>query len=200
MLLALEGIEPLTFYAAPEFHENHEIHRCWNTGSVASSSVFVRPKSIGRLPDLNPHRICFDEPSLKRKKAYLFSEPREIDVLPFEGMSEAVVDAIDQATDTLGEALYRVQDHYTSALEQAHQEVRRHLPSAEASDDPGLAQISGEYRLDDQLDRDVERLQSILSERAVELSEPAAGQQLLRQVAQVTTGIFGALAVAVVRV
>lgn len=193
LLLALEAIEPLTFYAAPEFHENDEIHQRWNAGSVTSSSVFVRPTSIGRLPDLKPHRICFDEASLARKKAYLFSEPREIDTLSFEGMSEAVFQAVDGGPSTLRESLDRARGLYTSALEQAHQEVRRHLLLGDASDDPGLEQISGEYRPDEHMDRDLERLEGILSERA-------DGQQLLRQVAQVTTGIFGALPVAIVRV
>ena len=193
LLLALEDIEPLTFYAAPEFHENDEIHQRWNAGSVTSSSVFVRPTSIGRLPDLKSHRVCFDEVSLTRKKAYLFSEPREIDILSFEDMSEAVFDAVDGEPITLGEALDRARGLYTSALERAHAEVRLQLPSAQSSNGTELEQISGEYRPDEHLDRDFERLQGILSERA-------DGQQLLRQVAQVTTGIFGALPVAIVRV
>ena len=193
LLLALEDIEPLTFYAAPKFHENEEINERWKRGAVTEGSVFVRPSSIGGLPDLNPHRICFDCSSIARGKAYFFSEPKEIDILSLQDLSECVFSAVDKETGTLEDSLHQIRERYTSALASAHRRIRRQLLHASSSDSSAFQRASGKYRLDDHFSRDVERLNRILS-------GPADGLHLLRQIAQVTSGIFGALAIAVAKV
>ena len=80
LLLALEKIEPLTFYVAPIFHLSGEINAHWSSGSVTQHSVFVKPSSIGDLPDHNPHRVCFDAASIAKNQAYFFSELQEAEV------------------------------------------------------------------------------------------------------------------------
>ena len=191
LLLSLEGIEPLTFYAAPGFHLNDEINEHWNSGSVTQDTVFVKPSTIGELPDLNPHRVCFDSACIAKGKAYFFSEPKEIGVLSFQSLSEFVIAAVDEETGTLEYSINRAREKYTSALEDAHRRERDRIERAAFSDDPPLEQISGIYRLQDRFVRDLQRLGGILS-------EPAVGRDLLRQVARVSSGVFGAQAIAVV--
>ena len=90
LLLSLQDTQPLTFYVVPAFHRNDEINEYWSSDSVTQNSVFVRPRSIGDLPDLNPHRVCFDVASIKNKQAYFFSEPQEIEVFPFQSFSDSL--------------------------------------------------------------------------------------------------------------
>ena len=81
-------------------------------------------------------------------------------------------------------------EQYVAAIEDAYQrELGRFLTSG----DIAPVHIRDISRLrDDRLGRDLLRLREILS-------EPADGRDLLRQVAQVSSGIFGVQAIAVVK-
>ena len=120
LLLSLEEIEPLTFYAAPVFHLSDEINAYWDSSSVTQNSVFVKPSSIGTLPDPNPHRVCFDATSIAKKQAYFFSEPQEIEVFPFKSFSDLVIAEVVQETDTLEKSISRAREQYATAIENAY--------------------------------------------------------------------------------
>ena len=194
LLLLLENTAPLTFYAAPVFHLSDEINVHWNSGSVTQNSVFVKPSSIGALPDPNPHRVCFDAASIAKKQAYFFSEPQEIEVFPFQSFSEFVIAEVVQETDTLESSISRAREQYATAIENAYRRKPDRSLRSEAFDYslPTRTRISDIRQLQDRLNRDLLRLEKILS-------EPAYGRDLLRQVAQVSSGIFGAQAIAVVK-
>ena len=194
LLLSLEDDQPLTFYAAPAFHLNDEINSHWDSDSVTRDSVFVKPSSIGALHDPNPHRVCFDAASIAKEQAYFFSEPQEIKVFPFQSFSEFVISEVAKETDTLESSIRQARKQYATAIENAYQrELDRSL---RPEDFEGFlsdrTRISDIRQLQDGLDRDLLRLRKILS-------EPVDGRDLLRQVAQVSSGIFGAQAIAVVK-
>lgn len=199
LLLSLEDKQPLTFYAAPAFHQNDEINEYWGSDSVTRNSIFVKPSSIDDLPDLNPHRVCFDATSIANKQAYFFSEPQEIGVLPFQSFSKFVTEEVDKETDTLESLIRRaLEQQYVAAIEDAHhRELGRLLPFLASGDLSPTSSRGIPRPQDDRLDRDflrrdLRRLEKILS-------EPADKPDLLRQVAQVSTGIFGVQAIAIVK-
>lgn len=192
LLLSLENIEPLTFYAAPGFHLIDEINEHWNSGSVTQDTVFVKPSSISKLPDLNPHRVCFDSTSIANGKAYFFSKPQEIGILSFQSLSEFVIAAVDEETGTLENSINIAREQYTSALENAYRREQHPIEGTAFSDYVQFQQSSDFSHLQDRFYRDFQRLERILS-------EPAVGRDLLRQVARVTSGIFCAQAIAIVK-
>ena len=194
LLLSLEDKQPLTFYAAPAFYLKEDINTYWSSDSVTRNSVFVKPSSIGALPDNNPHRVCFDATSMAKKQAYLFSEPQEIELFPFQSFSEFVISEVAKETDTLENSIRQARKQYATAIENAYQrELDRSLRPEDFEDFLNEStRISDIPQLQDRLDRDLLRLRKILS-------EPVDGRDLLRQVAQVSSGIFGAQAIAVVK-
>ena len=192
LLLELEKTHPLTFYVAPAFHLKDEINTHWNSGSVTKHSIFVRPSSIGPLHDPNPHRVCFDDSSIAKKQAYLFSVPQEIKVLPFSSFSSFVDKEVDLETDTLENSINRARKQYATAIENAYLEGSDHLSRSTVSEDLPLAHSRDIPQLLNLLNRDLRRLKEILS-------EPDNRRGLLRQVAQVSSGIFGTQAIAVVK-
>ena len=194
LLLSLEDKQPLTFYAAPAFYLKEDINTYWSSDSVTRNSVFVKPSSIGALPDHNPHRVCFDATSIAKKQAYLFSEPQEIELFPFQSFSEFVISEVAKETDTLENSIRQARKQYATAIENAYQRELDRSLGPEGFEDflPDRTRISDIPQLQDRLDRDLLRLRKILS-------EPVDGRDLLRQVAQVSSGIFGAQAIAVVK-
>ena len=177
LLLSLEENQPLTFYAAPAFYLKKDINTYWSSDSVTRNSVFVKPSSIRDLPDLNPHRVCFNDASIEKKQAYLFSEPQEIEVFSFRSFSEFVISEVAKETDTLRSSIERACKEYSTVIKDAYQrELGRSL----------LQDLPPEHN------RDLLSLEEILSDSANE-------RDLLRQVAQVSSGIFGAQAIAVVK-
>lgn len=193
LLLSLEDKQPLTFYAAPEFYLKEDINAYWSSDSVTRNSVFVKPSSIGALPDHSPHRVCFDAASIAKKQAYLFSEPQEIELFPFQNFSELVISEVAKETDTLENSIREARKQYATAIENAYQRELDRSLQPEAEDFlPDRTRISNIPQLQDRLDRDLLRLKKILS-------EPVDGRNLLRQVAQVSAGIFGAQVIVVVK-
>ena len=192
MLLELEDIQPLTFYAAPVFHLNDEINSYWNSDSVTQKSVFVKPSSIGDLPDLYPHRVCFDASTIAKKQAYLFSEPDDIEILPFQSFSECIIAEVVQATEPLESSISRACEQYASAIRNAQRRERDRTSDRMIKHDLYHPSIRDTLEVHDPLDQSRSRLEHILS-------QPARGDDLLRQIAQISTSIFGTQAIAVVQ-
>ena len=98
-----------------------------------------------------------------------------IEVLPFQSFSDLVIAEVVQETDTLAHSISRAREQYASAIRNARRKEQGRSLSPVTSDDQTLDQISDTSQLLDRLDRDLLRLEAILS-------EPADGRDLLRQV------------------
>lgn len=77
LLLALERSGELVYYAAPTFHEPHELNDAYLNQQVVSESVFIRPLAIGNLPDRDEHFVCFVPGS---PIGYRFSHPEPVEI------------------------------------------------------------------------------------------------------------------------
>ena len=191
LLLVLEDVEPLTFYAAPAFHLNEHINAYWNSSLITQNTVFVKPSSIGELPDLKVHRVCFNAALIQKKRAYFFSDPQEIEILPFKSFSNFVIEQVAEETNTLEHSIGLMREEFTTTIENARARGRDRARASAISDDSGFVEIPELKSRRVDLDRDLTRLEEILS-------KPVDGRELLRQVALVSAGIFGTQAIAVV--
>ena len=89
-LICLEKRSPNTvYYAAPVVQNVHAFNAAYNDAMVHRRSVFFSPKHIGELPDDKQHTLAFRQ---GLTKAWLCSEPREVPVFQFEGVSEQLRD------------------------------------------------------------------------------------------------------------
>jgi hypothetical protein len=59
MLLDLESTGVAVYYAAPYFHKPDELNQAYTTRQVVQRSIFVKPSTIGALPDDKDHHIAF---------------------------------------------------------------------------------------------------------------------------------------------
>ena len=77
LLLKCERSSPTHFvyYAAPAFNFPNELNDAFLHRRAVSRTAFVRPSSIGNLPDNNEHYIAFDGPH----NFYRYSEPVQIE-------------------------------------------------------------------------------------------------------------------------
>lgn len=77
LLLALEGQGKTVLYCAPRFHTPHELNDVFANSAVVKRSAFVRPSSIGALPDADEHSVSFTA----RGFAGIFrSDPRDLEL------------------------------------------------------------------------------------------------------------------------
>lgn len=199
LLLELEDIQPLTFYVAPKFHLNDEINAHWSSHSVSQESVYVKPSSIGDLSDPYSHSVCFDRPAVGKRRAYFFSDAKDIEILPFHHFSEAVMAEVIRSTKPLETSIGEMREKYRIAIQNARQRERRRteeeifdfrgtkVPTISYSSEPQYL-----LNLPNSFDRTLERLDELLTHRA-------QGDEMFRQIAQVSTGIFGTQAIAVVQ-
>jgi hypothetical protein len=74
LLLDLERNGHAVFYAGPHFHRPEELNQYYMSSSVAANSIFVRPSTIGALPDDEDHHLAFAAGS----PLYFCSEPQTI--------------------------------------------------------------------------------------------------------------------------
>lgn len=193
LLQSLEAIEPFTFYVAPAFHTNDEINAKWASSLVAKSSVFVKPSGIGDLPDLNPHRVCFDDALKLKGKAYFFSEPQDIELNEFDSFSENVVAAVNQAKAPVMERIRNIHDRYRDAILDARRRENQRVSRALEQDDRRALRTIETAEMQTRLDRRIARLERILSEGIDDDLE------VLWQMAQVSSGIFGVQTFALVK-
>jgi len=74
MLLDLEAAGEIVFYAAPKFHLPSELNTAYLSRNMIQRSFFIRPSTIGPLPDEWDHHISFRD----GYPVYLCSEPRKV--------------------------------------------------------------------------------------------------------------------------
>lgn len=78
LLLDWERRGKLVYYAAPAFWQTTELNTYFFNEKIAQKTVFVRPSSIGPLPDDNKHRIVF---SPNHSYGCFCSEPQDVQVV-----------------------------------------------------------------------------------------------------------------------
>lgn len=183
LLQKLEVSNSLTFYAAPAFHLREEIDENWNNANVTKHSVFVKPSSIGDLSDNNTHRIGFDESSIKKNQAYLFSDPKILEINNFDSFSEIVISQIDEE-ETLACSIERILKSFASVIEPIE-------------DSPALQRTP---KISDERDLLLQKRIYNKVRRLIEESRHSSkGADLLRLFAEFSTFIGGVQAVAVVQ-
>jgi hypothetical protein len=74
LLLDLEATGELVYYTAPKFHLPSELNRAYLNRTLIHQSFFIRPSTIGHLPDDGDHHVSFRD----GYPVYLCSEPRKI--------------------------------------------------------------------------------------------------------------------------
>lgn len=74
MLLDLETAGEIVLYAAPKFHLPSELNAAYLTRTMIQRSFFIRPSTIGPLPDEWDHHVSFRD----GYPVYLCSEPRKV--------------------------------------------------------------------------------------------------------------------------
>lgn len=74
MLLDLEATGEIVFYAAPKFHLPSELNTAYLSRSMIQRSFFIRPSTIGLLPDEWDHHVSFRDGF----PVYFCSEPTKV--------------------------------------------------------------------------------------------------------------------------
>ena len=191
LLQAVETQNPLTYYVAPAFHLKDELDTYWNSDQVARQSVFVRPSSIGDLLDDYSHRICFDGSSLARYQAYLFSDPKRIEIDTFRSFSEIVSSQVEKR-EILAHSIERGLRNYAFVIGQRTEIT----PPLRVDTDSIEMRIQSEER--EILPILLERIYGQLQEFESDRSNPREGANLLRLFAEVSTVFGGVQAIALI--
>ena len=183
-LLALEVQHPQTFYVAPSYHLTTEINTYWNSAEVAKHSVFIKPSSIGKLPDGSPHSICFDNSSIANSQAFLFSHPKEIQVHSHKDFSEGITSQVNEESEL--------------ALSINHI-LRSYAEVVKSMEYPQIHQPSHDH-FEEKVPLLSERIDDRKREKIIEnLLDPPEGTDPLKLVAEVSFFVFGVQAVAVIQ-
>lgn len=74
MLLELEDAGQTVLYAAPKFHRKSELNDAYLNRTMIQQSLFIRPSTIGPLPDDLDHHVSFRD----GYPVYLCSDPRKL--------------------------------------------------------------------------------------------------------------------------
>jgi len=81
MLLALDNGSNEVYYVAPFFTTQPELNQHYSTQNVLNNTVFIKPRTIGALPDDEEHHIALEQHG---NPAYLFSkEPKVIENIAY---------------------------------------------------------------------------------------------------------------------
>jgi hypothetical protein len=77
LLLALDVDPNAAYYVAPAIHRTEDLNGAFLAENIIGHSIFIRPRDIGPLPDLDYHAIAFH---VGQGLAYRCSEPRKLGV------------------------------------------------------------------------------------------------------------------------
>jgi hypothetical protein len=91
MLLDLENRGELVFYVAPMFHLPEELNDAYLNRQVIQRSMFIKPSTIGVLPDAEEHYVVFND----AQDLLVCSEPKKVEKGSF-GFGVFVKDSIHQ--------------------------------------------------------------------------------------------------------
>jgi hypothetical protein len=80
LLLALESSKKNVFYVAPKFYENQKLNNFYLNKKIVEKSIWVRPSSIGSLPDDKAHSVCFNSSG---ELVYFCSDPIKLEIQRF---------------------------------------------------------------------------------------------------------------------
>ncbi len=194
LLQTVETQDPLTYYVAPNFHLTDDINNYWNSGQVAEHSVFVKPSSIGDLSDDDPHRVCFDKCTLENNRAFLFSDPKLIEINTFSSFSEFVSSQVEQG-EILARSIERSLKNYASVIELR---IGITPPLRVDPDSIEIRKQFDEREILPILPILLERIHSQLQVFESDRSNPHEGANLLRLFAEVSTIFGGVQAIALI--
>lgn len=121
MLLDLEAAGEIVLYAAPKFHLPSELNTAYLSRTLIRRSFFIRPSTIGPLPDEWDHHISFRD----GYPVYLCSEPKKLrgeekseaaikelhDIIEHNGYKLYDADVLDKITDQMIRVIF---DHQAS--------------------------------------------------------------------------------------
>ena len=149
VLLEQESLGHLVFYAAPRFFRDSKFATHYSNRAVLSHSAFIRPSTIGHLPDKLDHHVAFDP---NANQGWLLSEPVRIrPILDGRGFEDALAGLIDSEVPLSDQVRYAIVDMtdtvikvtrefrdpfaYRLTLRQLCQDVRRVYPNFPATDE-----------------------------------------------------------------
>ncbi len=88
----------LVYYVTPTFHEVEDLNQSYVDRKVVSRSIYIRPSTIGSLPDKDEHHIAFkvDGENPKKIKAYLLSKPKPIEVVTADQLAVELTSHLEE--------------------------------------------------------------------------------------------------------
>lgn len=93
MLVELEARGADVYYSAPAFHRPDELNDAYLTRQVLQRSLWIKPSTIGPLPDPLDHHVAFQVPG----PIVVYSEPKDINALAdFKTFSEEMMAKVEQ--------------------------------------------------------------------------------------------------------
>ena len=110
LLLKLEGKGEQVFYAAPRFYRSDDFTIHYQRQEMIPWSAFIRPSSIGELPDDRKHHIAFDTLATI---GWFLSKPKEIGPILDGG---GIVESLDIALNETLRAERPVSERIDAAL------------------------------------------------------------------------------------
>ena len=97
-LMQLEAKFPgAVYYASPTCESSSAFNRAYSLGQVHTSSVLISPGAIGPLPDDRSHVVSYAAGSTI---AWRCSEPKKVEVVGFEAISNVVTERLTQNSDS----------------------------------------------------------------------------------------------------
>lgn len=170
LLIALERAYPEVYYAAPLFHQSEELDNAYRSNTIAEKSIFVKPSSIGALPDELDHYIAA---SSSGANWYFCSQnPRRIEAQPSkvvlgEQLRKSVATRSRPLDDELFTELAR-----STAKSYIRIEVRGRVPTIDLDVDPSKLPTARRERVEE-----VRRIEASVSQKLERLEaglSPAA--------------------------
>lgn len=110
MLLNLDTPKNRVYYVAPRFHRVEHLNDAWQAQEVVARSLFLRPRSIGPMPDSGKHSIAFDGHSIWR-----CSEPAEIKGMSIEEVLMDLQEEVHSRKQSLRDEVARWQSRLDEA-------------------------------------------------------------------------------------
>lgn len=115
LLLKLDNGQNEVYYVSPYFDSQDELNSLYSSGSVVNQCAFIRPRSIGALPDFDEHHI-----SLKAESTigYLFSsEPTQLNgLVPGQQLLSSMERKIAETKQTLRTGVEQLNSEIVDSL------------------------------------------------------------------------------------
>jgi hypothetical protein len=81
LLVRLQRRGKEVYYAAPAFHKTTELNKNFSDDNVFGNSIFVKPSSLGKFPEGEPHHFSFASASDPIVRRFSERKPTEVKVI-----------------------------------------------------------------------------------------------------------------------